>query len=407
MALKFNVVARDGRARRGELILPHGVVETPVFMPVGTKGAIKGVCYDDLESLGCVLSLGNTFHLAFHPGSEIIRKSGGLHKFSNSRCNFLTDSGGFQMVSLFSLSKVTEEGVEFKFPYDLEREIFLTPEESIKIQNDIGADIIMALDDVVSSIVRDKERLELATHRTTRWLDRCIKAHSNPETQALFAIVQGSIYPDLRRISLNELKKRDLPGYAIGGLSGGENKTDFWRIVELCTREEIGLPFNKPRYLMGVGYQIDLIVSVALGCDMFDCVFPTRTARFGTALNDFGNIRIQHEIYQYDFSPIDQDCDCVCCRKYSRAFLHYGLKKSILVSHLLTLHNIRYMVRLFEQIRESISEGNFKGFVRRFLTNMYINNGELPPLWVRDSLHSAGIDILDLYPDNSDVVKPY
>ncbi|UKK00808.2 queuine tRNA-ribosyltransferase [Theileria orientalis] len=336
MALEFRVLATDGRARTGELLLPHGKVKTPVFMPVGTKGAIKGLTYEQLESVGCVLSLVNTYHLAFKPGKELLEKAEGVHNFTNSRHNFLTDSGGFQMVSLSELSKVTEEGVHFYYPYDDKEEILLTPEESINIQNQIGADIIMALDDVVSSVVRDKERLELAVHRTVRWLDRCIETHSKKDKQSLFGIVQGSVYPDLRRVCLEELKKRNLPGYAIGGLSGGEDKTEFWRTVELCTREGVGLPSEKPRYLMGVGYVVDLIVTVTLGCDMFDCVFPTRTARFGTALTDQGLVRLQHAEYQFDFryriedlllSALDETCDCLCCKKYTKSYLHYGFKK--------------------------------------------------------------------------------
>lgn len=267
-------------------------------------------------------------------------------------------------------------------------------------QNAIGADIIMALDDVVSVTVRDKERLTLATHRTTRWLDRCIAAHSNPEKQHLFAIVQGSIYPDLRIESLKALKARTLRGYAIGGLSGGEDKSDFWRVVELCTREGVGLPKEKPRYLMGVGYIIDIIISVSLGCDMFDCVFPTRTARYGTALTDYGPIRLQHAAYQYDFRPVDGCCDCLCCQKYSRSFLHYGFKKGILVTRLLTIHNIRYMMCLCKRMQKAISEGTFGGFVRDILRKTYLEQGELPPLWVRDALFSTGINIFDFYIDN-------
>lgn len=240
----LKICATDGRARTGILSLSHGEVRTPIFMPVGTKAAIKGMYYPKLEESECVLSLANTYHLACRPGKEVFLEANGIHNFTESQKNFLTDSGGFQMVSLSSLSQVTEEGVLFRDPYDSNLEILLTPEESISTQNAIGADIIMALDDVVSATIRDKERLTLATHRTTRfvgfpypnysrWLDRCIKAHNNPEKQQLFAIVQGSIYPDLRKESLKSLKARKLPGYAIGGLSGGEDKTDFWRVVEL------------------------------------------------------------------------------------------------------------------------------------------------------------------------------
>uniref|UniRef100_A0A670KDM8 Queuine tRNA-ribosyltransferase catalytic subunit 1 n=1 Tax=Podarcis muralis TaxID=64176 RepID=A0A670KDM8_PODMU len=311
-ALSLRVVAECGRskARACELRLPHGSVNCPVFMPVGTQGTMKGLTSTQLDALGCRLCLGNTYHLGMRPGPELIQKANGLHGFMNWSRNLLTDSGGFQMVSLVELSKVTEEGVCFCSPYD-GKEILLTPEKSIEIQNALGSDIMMQLDDVVSSTVSGP-RVEEAMFRSIRWLDRCIAAHTKPGQQNLFAIIQGGLDPSLRSKCLEEMTKRDVPGFAIGGLSGGEAKDHFWRMVDLSTNH---LPRNKPRYLMGVGYATDLVVCVALGCDMFDCVFPTRTARFGSALVPWGSLQLKNKQYAKDFRPIDENCDCPTCQR--------------------------------------------------------------------------------------------
>ncbi|EKX51466.1 hypothetical protein GUITHDRAFT_85003 [Guillardia theta CCMP2712] len=255
-------------------------------MPVGTMAAVKGLTVDELEALDVPIILGNTYHLALRPGTELLDELGGLHDFMGWRRSILTDSGGFQMVSLLKLANITEEGVTFQSPSD-GSQMLLTPEKSIQLQNEIGADIIMALDDVVSSTTPDPERVQEAMHRTLRWIDRCIAAHKKPDKQNLFGIVQGGLDLDLRATCCHELIKRNLPGYAIGGLSGGEAKDEFWKVVLCCTKL---LPPNKPRYCMGVGYPIDLVVCVALGVDMFDCVYPARTARFGVALTDNGNM---------------------------------------------------------------------------------------------------------------------
>ncbi|XP_023205042.1 queuine tRNA-ribosyltransferase catalytic subunit 1 [Xiphophorus maculatus] len=297
------------KARACDLTLPHSSVSTPVFMPVGTQGTLKGITADQLEGLGCQICLGNTYHLGMRPGPELIEKANGLHGFMNWRRNLLTDSGGFQMVSLVELSEVTEEGVKFKSPYD-GKEILLSPEKSISIQNSLGSDIMMQLDDVVSSTVKGP-RVEEAMHRSIRWLDRCIAANKHPDKQNLFAIIQGGLDAELRKACLDEMTKRDVPGFAIGGLSGGEEKDDFWRMVTLSTDH---LPREKPRYLMGVGYAVDLVVCVALGCDMFDCVFPTRTARFGSALVPWGSLQVKQKQYAKDFQPIDPDCQCPTCK---------------------------------------------------------------------------------------------
>ncbi|XP_061439589.1 queuine tRNA-ribosyltransferase catalytic subunit 1 isoform X2 [Rhineura floridana] len=340
-ALSLRVLAecRRSKARACELRLPHGTVNCPVFMPVGTQGTMKGLTATQLDALGCRLCLGNTYHLGMRPGPELIQKANGLHGFMNWSGNLLTDSGGFQMVSLVELSTVTEEGVHFSSPYD-GKEILLTPEKSIEIQNALGSDIMMQLDDVVSSTVSGP-RVEEAMLRSIRWLDRCIAAHPKPSQQNLFAIIQGGLDPSLRSKCLEEMTKRDVPGFAIGGLSGGEAKEHFWRMVDLSTNK---LPRNKPRYLMGVGYATDLVVCVALGCDMFDCVFPTRTARFGSALVPCGSLQLKNKQYAKDFRPIDENCDCPTCQRYSRAFLNALFRSDTTAMHHVTIHNIAYQV---------------------------------------------------------------
>ncbi|XP_077413670.1 queuine tRNA-ribosyltransferase catalytic subunit 1 isoform X3 [Vanacampus margaritifer] len=339
------------KARACDLKLPHCVVNTPVFMPVGTQGTMKGITADQLDALGCQICLGNTYHLGMRPGPDLIEKANGLHGFMNWKRNLLTDSGGFQMVSLVELSEVTEEGVTFKSPYD-GKTILLSPEKSISIQNSLGSDIMMQLDDVVSSTVKGP-RVEEAMHRSIRWLDRCIAANKNPHKQNLFAIIQGGLNAGLRKTCLDEMTKRDVPGFAIGGLSGGEEKDDFWRMVTLSTDH---LPRKKPRYLMGVGvqdlsdfqcaphgrYAVDLVVCVALGCDMFDCVFPTRTARFGSALVPWGSLQVKQKQYAKDFKPIDPDCQCPTCQRHSRAYLHALFKSDTAAMHHITIHNIAY-----------------------------------------------------------------
>ncbi|KAG8229203.1 hypothetical protein J437_LFUL001075 [Ladona fulva] len=290
-ALNFTILAecRKSNARTGIMKLPHFDVDTPVFMPVGTQGSMKGILPEQLEELDYQIILGNTYHLGTRPGIDVIEKAGGLHKFMNWNRALLTDSGGFQMVSLLKLADITEEGVKFISPYndmssDPGKECMLTPEHSIEIQNVIGADIIMQLDDVVKTTTVGP-RVEEATHRTSRWLDRCLKAHAHPERQNIFPIVQGGLDPNLRSLSAKMHAEREVNGYAIGGLSGGECKEDFWNMVHLCTkRKDEGkdvqplLPKEKPRYVMGVGFAVDIVVCCALGVDMFDCVFPTRTA---------------------------------------------------------------------------------------------------------------------------------
>lgn len=307
----LRVVAECGQsmARAGELLLPHGTVPCPVFMPVGTRGTAKGITAEQLRALGCGLCLGNAYHLGTAPGPDVVQRAGGLHGFMGWSRNLLTDSGGFQMVSLLALCEVSEEGVRFRPPRG--PAVLLSPERCMALQNALGADIVMQLDDVVSS-TQTGPRVEEAMLRSVRWLDRCIAAHRRPTEQNLFAIIQGGLSPTLRRRCLAEMTQRDVPGFAIGGLSGGEDKELFWRTVKFSTER---LPTHKPRYLMGVGYDTDLVVCVALGCDMFDCVFPTRTARFGSALGPWGSLQLKNRQFAKDFRPIDEDCDCPTCRR--------------------------------------------------------------------------------------------
>lgn len=386
-ALNFNILAEclDSRARTALMTLPHHVVETPVFMPVGTQGTLKGLLPFQLEKLNVQIMLSNTYHLGMRPGDDVVDKAGGLHTFMNWKRALLTDSGGFQMVSLVKLSEVSEDGVKFRSPYDNEKEILLTPEKCIDMQNSIGADIIMQLDDVVSSTVTGP-RVEEAMHRTLRWLDRCIAAHKKPHCQNLFPIVQGGLNPELRLQCAKEIVKRDMPGFAIGGLSGGEEKSEFWKMVHISTG---ALPKNKPRYLMGVGFAVDLVVCCALGVDMFDCVYPTRTARFGTALVPTGLMLLKSKQFKEDFRPIDENCGCHTCKRYTRAFLHTIVTQETVACHLLSIHNIAYQMKLMKGIRESIKNKTFPDFVRNFMKQMHPDNKY--PTWAVDALTSVNI----------------
>ena len=390
IGFQFKVLHTDGRARYTNLTLPHYDCFTPMFMPVGTQGCVKGLTSMQLEEIECQVILGNTYHLGQRPGKDLFLECGGLHKFMSWKRGLLTDSGGFQMVSLADLSDVTEEGVTFQSPIDGKSEM-LTPEKSMEIQNAIGADIIMALDDVVSSVKISKERFEEATHRTTRWIDRCIKGHKRPKEQALFGIVQGGLDDRLRDISLKGLLKRgkDLPGFAIGGLAGGEGKEDFCRVLESALPK---LPFNKPRYVMGIGYPIDIVICTAFGGDMYDCVFPSRTARFGNALVPEGTLRLKHAQYKTDERKVQDDCDCVCCLNYTRKDLNKIAGKETEASIVLTYHNLRYLMRLCKQMREAIEKKTFKAFCVEFTKKLYSLEKGVPK-WVVDAFAKVDIDV--------------
>ncbi|XP_014481325.1 PREDICTED: probable queuine tRNA-ribosyltransferase isoform X2 [Dinoponera quadriceps] len=383
--LTFEIFAEceTTKARTGRMTLVHHHVDTPVFMP----GTLKGLLPQQLEQLDCQIILGNTYHLGNRPGADILRKAGGLHKFMNWKRALLTDSGGFQMVSLLHFAEITEEGVKFKSPYD-ESECMLTPEHSIQIQNAIGADIVMQLDDVVKSTLTGP-RVEEAMHRTTRWLDRCLSAHERPDEQSIFPIVQGGLDLKLRSESARQQVQREVNGYAVGGLSGGESKDDFWRMVHLST--DI-LPKSKPRYLMGVGFAVDLVVCSALGIDMYDCVFPTRTARFGCGLTRTGQINLKKAQYSRDLRPIDEACECSTCRTHTRAYLHQIATIETVSCHLLTVHNVAFQMRLMRDIRESIKEQRFPKFVQDYMLTAYPNKDY--PTWIINALEAVNVTLL-------------
>lgn len=390
-ALTFSVAAtcNTTSARAATMNLPHGSVETPVFMPVGTQAAIKGATSEQVSSLNCEIMLGNTYHLGLRPGPDTVADLGGLHRFMNWPNNLLTDSGGFQMVSLVELAVITETGVEFKSPVD-GKPMLLTPELSIRIQNLLGADVIMALDDVTSSVNSTPERFIEASHRTIRWIDRCIKAHTRPDQQALFGIVQGGLDEKLRDECLDSMLKRDpwLPGYAIGGLAGGESKDAFWKVIKHCCDR---LPKNKPRYAMGVGYPLDLVVCVALGVDAFDCVWPCRTARFGSAIVDSGLLNLRRAEFENDSRPIDENCSCEACTRYSRSMIS-SLVSTPMGCHLVTLHNLAYMKSLMSRARKALIEGKYPEFVKQFLQNLHPESSKAVPEWTREALTTVNID---------------
>ncbi|XP_033643260.1 queuine tRNA-ribosyltransferase catalytic subunit 1-like isoform X2 [Asterias rubens] len=384
LSLKVLAECSTTKARTCKLKLPHYTVDTPVFMPVGTQGTMKSLTTSQLENVDAQLILGNTYHLGMRPGPELLEKAGGLHNFMNWKRALLTDSGGFQMVSLVKLAEITEEGVKFQSPYTKE-ELLLTPEKSVEIQASIGADIIMQLDDVVHSLTTGP-RVEEAMYRSIRWLDRCIAAQKRPHEQNLFAIIQGGLDSKLRTICAKEMVKRDTPGYAIGGLSGGEEKDHFWKMVTLST--DI-LPRDKPRYCMGVGYAVDLVVCCALGVDMYDCVYPTRTARFGSALVRSGQLQLQNKQYAKDFRPIDENCRCSTCLNYTRAYLHSIAGKETVACQIISVHNIKFQMDLMRDIRQAILDDRYPDFIKDFMKVVY-PAGDYPT-WAVDSLASVNV----------------
>ncbi|KAL7702810.1 queuine tRNA-ribosyltransferase [Lotmaria passim] len=437
-------------ARCGVFHLPHGPLRTPIFMPVATQGALKGITVEQLEELDVEIILGNTYHLGLRPGEEILREltsrktaresetgtqtsldgvhdnMDGIHFLESWRRNILTDSGGFQMVSLLKLAQITEEGVRFQSthgsgsagavvaktegdttastaassPEKAEEaaaahdegtySLLLRPEDSIRIQNAIGGDIMMQLDDVVHTLTVGP-RVEEAAKRSVRWLDRCLAANANKEKQCIFGIVQGALNAGLRRYCLQEIIQRtECKGYAIGGLSGGEAKDDFWRMVRLCTKE--GLPANKPRYCMGVGYPEDILVCIALGVDMFDCVYACRTARFGSALTSMGKLQLTKREYATDFGPLDPNCQCMTCRTYTRSYLNMIAAKEGTAATLLSYHNIAYLISLTRGARRAIEEGRFTAYVQDFFLAYYPKKDY--PNWAVEALASVDITLL-------------
>lgn len=359
--MQFSLIKQDGAARRGTINLAHGDVQTPAFMPVGTYGSVKTLSPVEIRETGAHILLGNTFHLWLRPGLDVIAAHGGLHKFMAWDGPILTDSGGFQVWSLGDLRKITEEGVKFRSPINGDS-CFLTPEESMRIQKVLNADIVMVFDECTPypashDEARDSMQLSL------RWAARSKAAHEG-NANALFGIVQGGMYEDLRDESLRGLVGIDFDGYAIGGLSVGEPKDDMLRIL---THTAPQLPQDKPRYLMGVGTPEDLVAAVTQGIDMFDCVMPTRNARNGWLFTRFGDIKLKNACYKTDTGPLDADCTCYTCRNFSRAYLHHLHRVGeILGARLNTIHNLHYYQELMTGMRDAIEQGNFAGFVEEF-----------------------------------------
>ena len=351
------------KARAGVFYTPHGIVETPRFMPVGTLGTVKGITPRQLQEVRSQMILANTYHLHLQPGEQIISSLGGIHKFMAWVGPILTDSGGFQVFSLSELRKISESGVTFRSPRDGSI-IEITPEKSIEIQNAMGADVIMAFDECPPANAT-KEEVSLATERTYRWLTRCIQAHQRPLEQALFGIVQGGIYPDLRSFAARSLIDLDLPGYAIGGVSVGE---DTQLINQVVRSTAPLLPANKPRYLMGVGTYREMAVAIASGVDLFDCVIPTRLGRHGTALVAGERLNLKNACFREDKLPLDPHCDCYTCKNFSRAYLNHLIKsKEMLAYILLSLHNIAELIGFTAKIRQAIIDDRFTEEFDRWL----------------------------------------
>ena len=364
-ALNFEIKKIDKKtgARLGVMHLPHGDVETPVFMPVGTQATVKSMTPEELkDEVKSHIILSNTYHLYLRPGHELIREAGGLHKFMNWDRNILTDSGGFQVFSLGDLRKITEEGVEFRSHLNGSKH-FISPEKSMEIQNALGSDIMMAFDEC-APYGASYDYVQKSMRRTTRWAKRCKEYHKNTQNQALFGIVQGGFFKDLRKESAKELAKLDFPGYAVGGISVGEPKEEFLDILRYTTPL---LPENKPRYLMGVGSPDYLIEAAISGIDMCDCVMPTRMARNGTALTHFGQVNLLNACHAKDFTTLDKDCDCYTCKNYTKAYIRHLFKaKEILGARLLSIHNLRFLVNLMENVREAIKQDSLLEFREEF-----------------------------------------
>ena len=356
--MKFSLLATDGQARAGRMELPHGAVETPAFMPVGTYGAVKGMRPADLRGLDAQIVLANTFHLWLRPGLDVIERHGGLHRFMGWDGPILTDSGGYQVFSLGALRKVAEDGVRFQSPVNGDA-LFLTPEESMRIQRVLDSDIVMVFDECTPYPI-DEGGAAHSMRLSLRWAGRCRRSHAD-SPHALFGIVQGSMYEHLRDESLRGLRGLGFDGYAIGGLSVGEPKTEMQRILRHTAPQ---LPAASPRYLMGVGTPQDLLAAVRLGIDMFDCVLPTRNARNGWLYTAGGIVKLRNARYRTDLGPLDPQCDCYTCRNFTRAYLHHLCRvNEMLGAHLNTLHNLHYYQTLMQRIRQAIRGGRLDRIV--------------------------------------------
>ncbi len=366
MEYKLLKKSTESHARLGEIHTSRGVIKTPAFMPVGTKATVKSMSPEEVSELGADIILSNTYHLYLRPGEDIVEKAGGLHKFMNWHKPILTDSGGFQVFSLNSLRKISEEGVEFSSHIDGSKH-FISPEKSIEIQMALGSDIMMAFDEC-PAYPNTREYVEKSMDMTTRWAVRCLKQRGeNPKGQALFAIVQGGMYQDLRLKHIEQLTQYDFDGFALGGLSVGEPKEMMYEVLDYAAHK---LPEDKPRYLMGVGSADDLLEAVIRGIDMCDCVLPTRTARMGTAMTYNGNISIKKAEYREDFTPIDENCECYACKNYTKAYIRHLYKANeIMSSRLLSYHNLYFLQRFMEDIRKAIEEDRLLQFRDDFYKN--------------------------------------
>ena len=355
-------IDKNSGARRGIVHTPHGDIQTPVFMPVGTQATVKSMTPEELKEIGAQIILSNTYHLYLRPGHKLVKEAGGLHNFMRWDRPILTDSGGFQVFSLGDLRKITEEGVEFKSHLDGSKHFF-SPESVMEIEEALGADIIMSFDECVG-YPATREYTENSMERTTRWAKRCKAAHKNTDKQGLFGIIQGGFYKDLREKSARDLIELDLPGYAIGGISVGEPKEEFLDILRYTAPL---MPRNKPRYLMGVGTPDYLIEAAIAGIDMCDCVLPTRIARNGTAMTWNGKVVVRNATYERDFSPLDPECDCYTCRNYTRAYIRHLVKANeILGVRLLSIHNLYFLTKLMERVRIEIENDNLANFRDEF-----------------------------------------
>ncbi|MBS1176077.1 MAG: tgt [Proteobacteria bacterium] len=375
--LKFELLKTDGEARRGRLTLNHGVVETPVFMPVGTYGTVKGVMPQSLLDMGAQIILGNTFHLWLRPGLDVLRQFGGLHRFEGWDRPMLTDSGGFQVWSLGEMRKISEEGVRFASPVNGDK-LFLTPEVSMQIQSVLNSDIVMQFDECTpyqtAGQLTSEDEARRSMELSLRWAKRSHDEFQRLENpNALFGIVQGGMFEGLRAESAAALADMDLPGYAVGGVSVGEPKDEMLRIMAHTPRL---LPAAKPRYLMGVGTPEDLVEGVACGIDMFDCVMPTRNARNGHLFTRFGDLRIRNARYRSDERPIDESCSCTACRGFSRAYLHHLDRCGEMLGPMLaSIHNLHYYLNLMRELREALDQDRFAAFAERFRAERSVGMG--------------------------------
>ena len=353
---------KDTKARLGIIHTPHGDVETPIFMPVGTKATVKAMTPEELKEMNAQIILSNTYHLYLRPGHDLVKEAGGLHKFMNWDRPILTDSGGFQVFSLGSMRTISEKGVDFRSFIDGSKH-FISPEKSIEIQNALGSDIMMAFDEC-APYPADHDYVKKSLERTTRWAKRSLEANANPETQSVFGIIQGGVYRDLREQSLREITDLNFPGYAVGGLSVGEPAEMMYEVLDYTVPL---MPKDKPRYNMGVGSPDYLFESVIRGIDMADCVLPTRIARNGTFFTSHGKLTIKNAKYERDFTPIDHECDCYACRNYSRAYIRHLFKADeILGARLATTHNLHFLIKLMENIRQAIREDRLLEYREEF-----------------------------------------